>query len=134
MLLRQRYHVLACSIMWYFSLLTTCAKANILLNRQQMPFQSCVWLETLRAMLEVAFSSKCSSSFLTCKKFVWTSIYLEWSRIYSLGLMIVNCGILTREYDENLLRRICELFYEDEVSNLPSPPDVSNYLMSEVCQ
>lgn len=40
-------------------------------------------------------------------------------------------GCFFKEYDENLLRRICELFYEDEVSNLPSPPDVSNYLMSE---
>lgn len=54
--------------MWYFSLLTTCAKANILLNRQQMPFQSSVWLETLRAMLEVAFSSKCSSSLFNLLK------------------------------------------------------------------
>lgn len=41
--------------------------------------------------------------------------------------------VLTREFDENLLRRISEIFYEDEVVNLPSAPDVSNYLMSEVC-
>ncbi|KAH7844554.1 hypothetical protein Vadar_029285 [Vaccinium darrowii] len=40
-------------------------------------------------------------------------------------------GCFFKEYDENLLRRISELFYEDEVSNLPCPPDVSNYLMSE---
>lgn len=45
-----------------FSLLRTCAKANIVLNRQQPPFQSSVWLETLHAMLEVAFSSECSST------------------------------------------------------------------------
>ncbi|GAB4833973.1 hypothetical protein Ancab_032223 [Ancistrocladus abbreviatus] len=40
-------------------------------------------------------------------------------------------GGFFKEFDENLLRRISELFYEDEVSNLPSPPDVSNYLLSE---
>lgn len=38
----------------------------------------------------------------------------------------------SREFDENLLRRISEIFYEDEVVNLPPAPDVSNYLMSEV--
>ncbi|RVX06011.1 RNA polymerase II C-terminal domain phosphatase-like 2 [Vitis vinifera] len=36
-----------------------------------------------------------------------------------------------KEFDENILRQISELFYEDEVVNLPSAPDVSNYLMSE---
>ncbi|CAK9165577.1 unnamed protein product [Ilex paraguariensis] len=40
-------------------------------------------------------------------------------------------GGFFKEFDENLLRRIFELFYEDEVTNLPSAPDVSNYLMSE---
>ncbi|XP_057498908.1 RNA polymerase II C-terminal domain phosphatase-like 2 [Actinidia eriantha] len=40
-------------------------------------------------------------------------------------------GCFFKEFDENLLRRISELFYEDEVLNLPSAPDVSNYLMSE---
>lgn len=40
-------------------------------------------------------------------------------------------GCFFKEFDENLLRRISELFYEDEVVNLPSAPDVSNYLMSE---
>lgn len=39
---------------------------------------------------------------------------------------------IDREFDENILRQISELFYEDEVVNLPSAPDVSNYLMSEV--
>lgn len=38
----------------------------------------------------------------------------------------------SREFDENLLRSISEIFYEDEVVNLPSAPDVSNYLMPEV--
>ncbi|KAF8402673.1 hypothetical protein HHK36_010762 [Tetracentron sinense] len=40
-------------------------------------------------------------------------------------------GGFFKEFDENLLRRISELWYEDEVVNLPSAPDVSNYLMSE---
>ncbi|KAG9134140.1 hypothetical protein Leryth_004836 [Lithospermum erythrorhizon] len=38
---------------------------------------------------------------------------------------------LCREFDENLLRRIGEVFYEDDVAKLPSPPDVCNYLMTE---
>lgn len=37
-----------------------------------------------------------------------------------------------REFDENLLRRISNIFYEDEVVNLPCAPDVSNFLISEV--
>ncbi|KAA8517393.1 hypothetical protein F0562_017686 [Nyssa sinensis] len=40
-------------------------------------------------------------------------------------------GGFFKEFDENLLRRISELYYEDEVVNLPAAPDVSNYLMSE---
>ncbi|KAL2480462.1 RNA polymerase II C-terminal domain phosphatase-like 2 [Abeliophyllum distichum] len=40
-------------------------------------------------------------------------------------------GGFFKEFDDNLLRRICDVFYEDEVVNLPLPPDVSNYLMSE---
>ncbi|KAM3382166.1 RNA polymerase II C-terminal domain phosphatase-like 2 isoform X3 [Capsicum galapagoense] len=40
-------------------------------------------------------------------------------------------GRFFKEFDEGLLRKICEIFYEDEVVNLPSAPDVSNYLMSE---
>ncbi|XWS55543.1 hypothetical protein CRYUN_Cryun09bG0009100 [Craigia yunnanensis] len=40
-------------------------------------------------------------------------------------------GLFFRELDENVLRRISEVFYEDEVVNLPLAPDVSNYLMSE---
>ncbi|EEF34293.1 double-stranded RNA binding protein, putative [Ricinus communis] len=40
-------------------------------------------------------------------------------------------GCFFKEFDENLLRRISEVFYEDEVNNLPLAPDVSNYLMSE---
>ncbi|TMW87330.1 hypothetical protein EJD97_020098 [Solanum chilense] len=46
----------------------------------------------------------------------------------------VACDVRARffkEFDEGLLRKICEIFYEDEAVNLPSAPDVSNYLMSE---
>ncbi|XP_068638431.1 RNA polymerase II C-terminal domain phosphatase-like 2 isoform X2 [Aristolochia californica] len=40
-------------------------------------------------------------------------------------------GGFFKEFDENLLRRIFELRYEDEVKDLPSAPDVRHYLMSE---
>ncbi|KAJ4977872.1 hypothetical protein NE237_008652 [Protea cynaroides] len=40
-------------------------------------------------------------------------------------------GGFFKEFDENLLRRIYDLWYEDDALNLPVPPDVSNYLMSE---
>ncbi|KAG6754840.1 hypothetical protein POTOM_040638 [Populus tomentosa] len=36
-----------------------------------------------------------------------------------------------REFDEGLLQKIPEVAYEDDTSNIPSPPDVSNYLVSE---
>ncbi len=37
-----------------------------------------------------------------------------------------------REFDEGLLQKIPEIFYEDDIKDIPSPPDVSNYLVSEV--
>lgn len=40
-------------------------------------------------------------------------------------------GGFFKEFDENLLQKISEVHYEDEVVALPSAPDVSNYLMSE---
>ncbi|XP_075474188.1 RNA polymerase II C-terminal domain phosphatase-like 2 isoform X1 [Primulina tabacum] len=40
-------------------------------------------------------------------------------------------GGFFKEFDEHLSRRISDIFYEDEVVNLPCAPDVSNYLMSE---
>ncbi|XP_056170738.1 RNA polymerase II C-terminal domain phosphatase-like 2 [Syzygium oleosum] len=40
-------------------------------------------------------------------------------------------GYFFKEFDENLLKKISEVFYEDEVVTLPHAPDVSNYLMSE---
>ncbi|XP_022742342.1 RNA polymerase II C-terminal domain phosphatase-like 2 isoform X3 [Durio zibethinus] len=39
-------------------------------------------------------------------------------------------GLFFKEFDENVLPK-SEVFYEDEVLNLPLAPDVSNYLMSE---
>ncbi|XP_076914038.1 RNA polymerase II C-terminal domain phosphatase-like 2 [Bidens hawaiensis] len=40
-------------------------------------------------------------------------------------------GGFFKEFDENHIRRVSEFFHEDEVLNLPSAPDVCNYLMSE---
>ncbi|XP_038702035.1 RNA polymerase II C-terminal domain phosphatase-like 2 isoform X2 [Tripterygium wilfordii] len=40
-------------------------------------------------------------------------------------------GYFFKEFDEILMRRISEVFFEDEVINLPPAPDVSNFLMSE---
>ena len=54
----------------------------------------------------------------------------------SLSLRSKMCHLCfftcSREFDENLLRRITEVFYEDDVVNLPPAPDASSYLMSEV--
>ncbi|KAJ6968868.1 hypothetical protein NC653_036750 [Populus alba x Populus x berolinensis] len=40
-------------------------------------------------------------------------------------------GCFFKEFDEILIRRISEVFYEDEVKSLPPTPDVSNYMMTE---
>ncbi|XP_051131335.1 RNA polymerase II C-terminal domain phosphatase-like 2 isoform X2 [Andrographis paniculata] len=40
-------------------------------------------------------------------------------------------GGFFKEFDENLLQKVPDIFYEDEVSGVPCPPDVSNYLISE---
>lgn len=48
--------------------------------------------------------------------------------------MIGVACIFSREFDENLLRKISEVFFEDDVVNLPGAPDVSNYLVFEVCK
>ncbi|KAL2626732.1 hypothetical protein AAZV13_07G129200 [Glycine max] len=40
-------------------------------------------------------------------------------------------GCFFKEFDESLLQRIAEIFFEDDIGLLPHPPDVSNYLMSE---
>ena len=44
----------------------------------------------------------------------------------------ITLEIDDREFDEGLLRRIPEISYEDDVKDTPSPPDVGNYLVSEV--
>ncbi|KAI3456311.1 hypothetical protein Pfo_012974 [Paulownia fortunei] len=36
------------------------------------------------------------------------------------------------EFDDGLLQRISEVAYEDDIKDVPSSPDVSNYLISEV--
>ncbi|XP_030543494.1 RNA polymerase II C-terminal domain phosphatase-like 1 isoform X2 [Rhodamnia argentea] len=40
-------------------------------------------------------------------------------------------GGFFKEFDEGLLQRISEVAYEDDTRDIPSPPDVSNYLVSE---
>ncbi|XP_068640149.1 RNA polymerase II C-terminal domain phosphatase-like 1 isoform X2 [Aristolochia californica] len=40
-------------------------------------------------------------------------------------------GIFFKEFDEGLLQRISDVPYEDNMSDFPSAPDVSNYLISE---
>ncbi|KAJ6769805.1 RNA polymerase II CTD PHOSPHATASE [Salix purpurea] len=40
-------------------------------------------------------------------------------------------GGFFKEFDEGLLQKIPDVAYEDDISNIPSPPDVSNYLVSE---
>lgn len=40
-------------------------------------------------------------------------------------------GGFFKEFDDNLMRRIIELHYENDMSDLPYSPDVSDYLMSE---
>ncbi|KAF5728924.1 C-terminal domain phosphatase-like 1 isoform 2 [Tripterygium wilfordii] len=40
-------------------------------------------------------------------------------------------GVFFKEFDEGLLQRIPEIAYEDDVKDIPFPPDVSNYLVSE---
>ncbi|XP_059659244.1 RNA polymerase II C-terminal domain phosphatase-like 1 [Cornus florida] len=40
-------------------------------------------------------------------------------------------GGFFKEFDEVLLQKIPEVSYEDDIGHIPSPPDVSNYLISE---
>lgn len=46
----------------------------------------------------------------------------------------MTCEFVGREFDEGLLQKISEIFHEDDIKDIPSPPDVSNYLASEVSQ
>ncbi|CAN4084027.1 unnamed protein product [Withania somnifera] len=40
-------------------------------------------------------------------------------------------GVFFKDFDEGLLQRISEVAYEDDIKQVPSAPDVSNYLISE---
>ncbi|XP_061349420.1 RNA polymerase II C-terminal domain phosphatase-like 1 isoform X2 [Gastrolobium bilobum] len=40
-------------------------------------------------------------------------------------------GGFFKEFDDGLLQKIPEVAYEDDIRDIPSPPDVSNYLVSE---
>ncbi|OVA00560.1 NLI interacting factor [Macleaya cordata] len=40
-------------------------------------------------------------------------------------------GGFFKDFDEGLLQRILDVSYEDDMGDIPSPPDVSNYLISE---
>ncbi|XP_057790491.1 RNA polymerase II C-terminal domain phosphatase-like 1 [Salvia miltiorrhiza] len=40
-------------------------------------------------------------------------------------------GGFFKEFDEGVMQRISEVAYEDDIKNLPSVPDVGNYLVSE---
>ncbi|XP_065877295.1 RNA polymerase II C-terminal domain phosphatase-like 1 isoform X2 [Euphorbia lathyris] len=40
-------------------------------------------------------------------------------------------GGFFKEFDEGLLQKIPEVSYEDDITGIPSPPDVSSYLVSE---
>lgn len=44
----------------------------------------------------------------------------------------INFEFDNREFDDGLLQRIPEISYEDDLTDIPLPPDVSNYLVSEV--
>jgi len=40
--------------------------------------------------------------------------------------------IWCRDFDDGLLQKIPQIAYEDDIKDIPTPPDVSNYLVSEV--
>ncbi|KAF7150121.1 hypothetical protein RHSIM_Rhsim02G0127000 [Rhododendron simsii] len=40
-------------------------------------------------------------------------------------------GGFFKDFDEGMLQQISEVMYEDDIKDIPSPPDVSNYLVSE---
>ncbi|KAH7545969.1 RNA polymerase II C-terminal domain phosphatase-like 1 [Ziziphus jujuba] len=40
-------------------------------------------------------------------------------------------GGFFKDFDDGLLQKITDISYEDDVKEIPSPPDVSNYLVSE---
>lgn len=50
--------------------------------------------------------------------------------MHSDGEIVFKLG--NRDFDDSLLQRIAEISYENDVEDIPSPPDVSHYLVSEV--
>lgn len=52
------------------------------------------------------------------------------SLVHSDGRIVFELG--NRHFDDSLLPRIAEISYENDVEDIPSPPDVSHYLVSEV--
>lgn len=52
------------------------------------------------------------------------------SSVNSDGEVVFELG--NRDFDDSLLPRITEISYENDVEDIPSPPDVSHYLVSEV--
>ncbi|KAM7525108.1 hypothetical protein LguiA_015010 [Lonicera macranthoides] len=56
------------------------------------------------------------------------NLHMSW---LSFGLSPDMTYFDNREFDEGLLQRIAEVQYEDDIKDIPSTPDVSNYLISE---
>lgn len=52
------------------------------------------------------------------------------SLVHTYGEMVFELGY--RDFDDSLLPRIAEISYENDAEDIPSPPDVSHYLVSEV--
>lgn len=105
-----------------------------------MLFQFYVWQGMSHAMLEVVSSSKLCHDVLILHHIslsayiavgLGKSIIIIFDSYYTCIIHMFD--VPSREFDENLLRSVSEIFYEDEVANLPLAPDVSNYLMPEVC-
>lgn len=54
------------------------------------------------------------------------------SRVSSLLVYIVGCLWYYRDFHEGLSQTIARILYETNVTDLPSAPEVSNYMVSEV--
>ncbi|XP_047254657.1 serine/threonine/tyrosine-protein kinase HT1 isoform X3 [Capsicum annuum] len=63
-----------------------------------------------------------------------TIFYYEFQRLWrSCPLCCQKCSLqYQRDFDGGLLQCISEVTYEDDIKKVPSPPNVSNYLISEV--
>jgi len=99
-----------------------------------------------RVMSGVVFSSNCLHQCLSVKLFKLSffnkSFYLKfWVRVFVCmvvavflfrSLTLFDNHMWCRDFDEGLLQRISDVAYEDDIKEIPSAPDVSNYLISEV--